>query len=95
MNFIGYWLAIYEGVAITDHFFFKHGFTGYDISIWDNAKSLPPGFAAIGAFCVGIVGVVLGMSQEYYIGPIALKAGALPFGGDVVSITRLVHLYIH
>lgn len=60
---IGYWLAIYEGVAVCDHFFFKRGFGGYDVAIWDDMKSLPPGFAAIGAFCCGIVGVVLGMAQ--------------------------------
>jgi purine-cytosine permease-like protein len=39
--------------------------------------------AAIGAFCFGIAGMVTGMSQVWFTGPIALKAGEPPFGGDV------------
>ena len=83
MNFIGYWLAIYESIALTDHFVFKRGFKGYTPEDYDNAKNLPPGIAAVAAFCMGIVGMVLGMSQTWFIGPIAKKAGMPPFGGDV------------
>jgi purine-cytosine permease-like protein len=83
MDFIGYWLAIYEGIALTDHFFFKRGFSGYDPSAYDDASRLPPGIAAVFAFCCGIAGMVTGMSQVWYVGPIALHAGEAPFGGDV------------
>lgn len=83
MDFIGYWLAIYEGIALTDHFVFKRGFSGYDVSIYDNGKALPPGLAAVFAFCCGIAGMVTGMSQIWYVGPIALYAGEAPYGGDV------------
>ena len=64
MNFIGYWLAIYEGIAFTDHFWFRRGFKGYNASDYDNPKALPPGIAAVAAFCVGICGMVLGKSQQ-------------------------------
>lgn len=83
MDFIGYWLAIYQSIALTDHFVFKKGFKGYQPELYDHPSELPPGIAAVGAFCVGIVGMVMGMSQTWYVGPIALHAGAFPYGGDV------------
>lgn len=83
MNFIGYWLAIYEGIALTEHFVFKRGFGGYRPEDYDNPKALPPGIASTAAFCMGIVGMVLGMSKTWYIGPVAKAAGTPPYGGDV------------
>lgn len=83
MNFIGYWLAIYEGISLTDHFVYKRGFSGYNPEDYDHPERLPPGFAAIGAFCFGVAGMVTGMSQTWYVGAIALHAGAAPYGGDV------------
>lgn len=83
MNFIGYWLAIYEGIALTDHFLYKRGFTGYNPADYDKPGKLPPGIAAIVAFCFGVAGMVCGMSQVWFVGPIALKAGEAPYGGDV------------
>jgi purine-cytosine permease-like protein len=75
-------LAIYEGVAITDHILFKKGISGYDPKIYDTPSLLPPGVAAIGAFCVGVAGAVLGMAQVWFVGPIGKKIGG-PFGGDI------------
>ena len=43
MNFIGYWLAIYEGVSLTEHFVFKRGMSGYHAAHYDNPEKLPPG----------------------------------------------------
>ncbi|KAL2218068.1 purine-cytosine permease [Thermoascus aurantiacus ATCC 26904] len=83
MNFIAYWLAIYEGIALTDHFVFKRGFSGYRPETYDQPKKLPPGIAAVLAFCCGIAGMVTGMSQQWWVGPIALRAGEAPYGGDV------------
>jgi len=81
MNLIGYWLAIYEGIALTEHLWFMRGFSGYDISIFEKPSLLPPGFAAMLAFCVGVAGAVVGMDQSWYIGPLAKKIGE--FGGDI------------
>lgn len=78
-----YWLAIYEGISLTDHFVFKRGFGGYAPEIYDDGRKLPPGIAAVFAFCCGIAGMVTGMSQVWYVGPIAIHAGEAPFGGDV------------
>ncbi len=50
---------------------------------YDHASKLPPGIAAIFAFCCGIAGMVTGMSQTWWVGPIALHAGKAPYGGDV------------
>lgn len=83
MDFIGYWLAIYEGIALTDHFLIRRGFSGYQPAHYDQPNKLPPGIAAVMAFCFGIVGMVTGMSQVWWVGPIALHAGEAPYGGDV------------
>ncbi|KAL1652080.1 Purine-cytosine permease fcy21 [Diplodia intermedia] len=83
MNFIGYWLAIYEGIALTDHFLFRRGIAGYVPEHYDQPSKLPPGIAAVVAFGFGVAGMVTGMSQTWYVGKIALHAGEAPFGGDV------------
>lgn len=83
MNVIAYWLAIYSGIAVSDHFFFKRGFGGYRPEIYDKPDKLPVGIAASIAFCFGVAGMITGMSQVWWVGPIAKHAGALPFGGDV------------
>lgn len=85
MNFIGYWLAIYESVSLTEHFVFKRGITGYRPEDYDKPELLPPGIAAIFAFGFGVAGMVTGMSQTWFVGPIALHAGDAPYGGDVGS----------
>jgi NCS1 nucleoside transporter family len=83
MNFIGYWLAIYEGIAFSDHFLYKRTMAAYIPAHYDQADKLPPGIAAIFAFCCGIAGMIVGMSQVWFVGPVALSAGEAPFGGDV------------
>lgn len=79
----GYWLAIYEGIAFSDHFVYKRRMAAYDLSIYDQPSKLAPGFAAVFSFCCGIAGMIVGMSQAWYVGPVALKAGEAPYGGDV------------
>lgn len=44
---------------------------------------LPPGLAAVLAFCFGIFGAVMGMSQVWFIGPIGKRIGDPQYGGDV------------
>lgn len=83
MNVIAYWLAIYSGIAIADHFIFKRGFGGYRAELYDKREQLTMGIAATIAFCFGVAGMVTGMSQQWWVGPIAKHAGELPYGGDV------------
>jgi len=82
MLVIAYWLAIYEGVSLTEHFVFKKGVLGYTPEDYMTPSRLPPGFAAIGAFCFGVFGAVMGMSQVWFIGPIGKHIGG-PYGGDI------------
>lgn len=81
--FLGYWLAIYEGIAFSDHFLYKRSMDAYQVEFYDQPSKLPPSFAAVFAFCCGVAGMVTGMSQTWFVGPIALAAGKAPFGGDV------------
>jgi NCS1 nucleoside transporter family len=83
MLITAYWLAIYVGVSLTEHIFFKRGFSGYHPEIYLDRKKLPPGIAAIIAFCFGVMGAILGMSQVWFVGPIGALCGAPPYGGDV------------
>lgn len=53
----------------------------YNWEMWNNYGVLTHGYAATFAFLCGVAGVVLGMAQAYWIGPIAAKFGK--FGGDL------------
>ncbi|KAJ4504169.1 Purine-cytosine permease fcy21 [Exophiala dermatitidis] len=83
MLVIGYWLAVYSGIALPEHFFFKRGFRGYTPSHYDQPNRLPPSIAALGAFCFGVFGAVMGMAQVWFIGPIGKRIGDPSYGGDV------------
>lgn len=83
MLVIGYWLAIYEGVALTEHFVFRRGWGGYEVEDHATPSRLPPGLAALGAFLVGIMGAVLGMAQVWFTGPLGRLCGGEGVGGDV------------
>lgn len=82
MLMIAYWLAIYEGISIPEHIIFKRGFGGYHPEDYMSKDKLPPGFAAITAFAIGIAGAILGMAQVWFVGPIGKLCGG-DFGGDV------------
>lgn len=82
MLVIAYWLAVYEGISLPEHFIFRKGTSGYAPATYDQPSKLPPGFAAFGAFIMGFVGAVLGMAQVWYIGPIGGLIGG-DYGGDV------------
>lgn len=80
----GYWLAIYEGVSLTEHVIFScRRSPRYDISIYTSPNRLPPGIAAITASCIGAAGAVLGMAQAWLTGPIGKRIGVNGGGGDV------------
>lgn len=82
MLLIAYWLAIYEGISLSEHIFFKRGFSGYHPESYLDSSKLPPGIAAIVAFCFGVMGAVLGMAQVWFTGPIGKLCGT-EYGGDV------------
>ena len=39
--------------------------------------------ATVLAFCFGVFGAVMGMAQQWFIGPVGKKIGSPMFGGDV------------
>lgn len=82
LGVIGYWSAAFIGIVFTEHLLFRRGsFTSYikDDAAWDDQKTLPPGFAAIGAaiLCLGLL--VPSMAQTWYTGPIGKKTGDIGF----------------
>lgn len=83
MLLIAYWLAIYIGISLSEHFFFKRGFAGYHPENYLDKTQLPPGYAACAAFCFGIMGAILGMAQVWFIGPIGKLCGSAGYGGDI------------
>jgi NCS1 nucleoside transporter family len=83
MLLIAYWLAIYEGISLSEHIIFRRGMTGYAPETYDQPSKLPVGIAAVTAFCLGVMGAVLGMSQVWFIGPIGKKIGDPKYGGDI------------
>ncbi|KAI0178829.1 permease for cytosine/purines, uracil, thiamine, allantoin-domain-containing protein [Hypoxylon sp. FL1284] len=82
MLIIGYWLAVYEGVALTEHFAFRradlarYGPVDDDEGAYQDPGRLPRGFAAVPAACLGAAGAVLGMHQEWYTGPVGSACAA-------------------
>lgn len=83
MDLIAYWLAIYSGIGLADHFVFRHDIKGYRPEHYDKPEKLPVGIAALTAFGFGVAGMITGMSQTWWVGPMALHAGQAPYGGDV------------
>jgi len=76
---IAYWLAPWSIILIIEHFVFRRG--RYNVDDWNNARRLPIGWAALVSMAFGIVGVLLGAAQVYYVGPIAKLVG--PYGMDI------------
>ncbi|MCJ1317890.1 hypothetical protein MMC15_003217 [Xylographa vitiligo] len=94
VSLLGYWTVSFTIILlIEDKFFRRHD--GYVLTAWNQPENLPPGIAAVLALLCGYLGGgVPGMSQTWYIGPIALLFGE--YGGDVGvymsgAITLLVY----
>ncbi|ANB13662.1 Fcy2p [Sugiyamaella lignohabitans] len=83
MDLIGYWLAFYSAICLSEHLIYRKSINNYDPLEYENKKTLPIGIAAIFAMCCGVAGAVVGMSQVWYVGPIAIKIGDTGFGGDI------------
>ncbi len=83
INFLalmGYWVAIWIGITLEEHFIFRRKL-GYKWSVWDDRSKLPIGAAALVAFLFGWIGSILSMAQLWYTGPIAKTVGE--YGADV------------
>ncbi len=58
---VAYWLGPWAIILIVEHFVIRHG--RYNVDDWNNARRLPPGWAAIVSMIIGLVGVFLGFAQ--------------------------------
>jgi len=85
MNMIGYYLAIYEAMTLSEHFIYRHGFKGYNVEDWNNKSKYPIGIAALIGFLFGVVGTYLGIDQVYGLGPISalINANSSYPGADI------------
>ncbi|KAK9360077.1 hypothetical protein V1504DRAFT_434115 [Lipomyces starkeyi] len=69
MNIIGYWLCIYEPISLPENFWFRGGFSGYNVEDITHPERLPPGYSTLFSFCCGVAGI--GKYQVWWTGPIA------------------------
>ncbi|GAB5587441.1 hypothetical protein Unana1_02341 [Umbelopsis nana] len=83
LSILSYWTAFFVVIVAEEHFLFRRPSQGgYNLDDYATPSKLPVGIAGIFAGCCGIAGVVVGMSQTYYTGPIASLIGN-KFGGDL------------
>ncbi|KAI0826401.1 cytosine-purine permease [Irpex lacteus] len=76
LSIIGYWSAISATIILTEHLLFRRNAytsSAYNLAAFNRPSLLPPGIAAVLAFCCAVGIVVPCMSQVWYTGPIALK----------------------
>lgn len=77
---IGYWSAAFVAVLIVEHNVFRKGrYDTYDHDSWNVASRLPLGVAALMASALSFALVIPSMSQIWFEGPIAMKAGDIGF----------------
>ncbi|KAF2765116.1 hypothetical protein EJ03DRAFT_345856 [Teratosphaeria nubilosa] len=77
---IGYWASAFVAVVIIEHVVFRRLEVGrYDQRVWNDARGLPSGIAAVGASVCSFGLVVPGMAQIWFTGPIAARTGDIGF----------------
>ncbi|EJC99821.1 uncharacterized protein FOMMEDRAFT_22878 [Fomitiporia mediterranea MF3/22] len=81
---LSYWLAIFSAILIEEHLIFRKGrWANYNPDDYDKPEHLPLGCAAAFASACGVMGAVLGMATEWYVGVLGRKIGDPAFGGDI------------
>jgi purine-cytosine permease-like protein len=81
VSLLGYWTVSFTFILLIEDKIYRQR-NGYNLSVWNTPSKLPMGIAAVLALIVGYcAGGVTGMSQTWYVGPIARKFSA--YGGDV------------
>lgn len=92
LSIISYNVSIYLGIALTEHFVYRRGFSGYDVSDFNDHSTVPIGIAGAVAFACGIVSTVLAMNQTWYQGVISQKFGEA--GGDISFELNIAFTFI-
>lgn len=79
---LAYYIVANVVICLEEHFFFRRGsFANYDVRAWNSFSKLPLGLAALFSLFCAVAGMVLGMVQVYYTGPVGKAIGE--YGGDV------------
>ena len=86
---MGYWLMPMICIVAEEHFIFKPRL-GLDWTAWADRRKLPIGYAALLAFLLGWAGAVLGMSELWFVGPLATASGGADVGMWVGSGFTLI-----
>ncbi|KAJ3508559.1 hypothetical protein NLJ89_g5692 [Agrocybe chaxingu] len=80
LGLMGYWTSVFVVVLIIEHLYFRsNSFGNYDPDAWDQPKRLPPGLAALGTGILSFGLIVPCISQVWFLGPIAERAGDIGF----------------
>ncbi|OTB02414.1 hypothetical protein M426DRAFT_62360 [Hypoxylon sp. CI-4A] len=89
---IGYWSAAFVAVLMVEHNVFRGGrYDTYDHDSWNVASRLPWGVAALTASVLSFGLVIPSMSQVWFEGPIAEKAGDIGFE-MAFAVTAVLYL---
>lgn len=94
LNCMGYWSTPYALIIFQEHLLFKRG--EYNLDSWNDKSGLPLGIAAFASWSGAIIVAVMSMSQNWYVGPIALAVGGAPQGADIgfeLSVVACLLLY--
>lgn len=76
---MGYWVEFMVCIVLQEHVIFRWN-KAFDWSKWEDKSHLPIGWAALASFLLGWVGAILGMSQVWYVGPLATLASKADVG---------------
>ena len=81
MDSISYYLCQLMIMCLSEFFIWRKGSWDFDVTIWNDWKKLPIGYASMFCFLTSIIWIAMCMSQSYYIGKISQHIGA--YGGDI------------
>lgn len=81
LSIVSYNVSIYIGITLAEHFIYRRGFDGYDLTDFEDRRTLPVGIAGVMGFLFGVASTILSMNQSWYTGVIARSFGEN--GGDL------------
>lgn len=82
LNMCAYYISPLTTIMLIEHFVLRRGFT-YNLEAWNDKDQLPIGVAASVSFILGTLVAMLGMSQVWWVGPIAQAIGGSSTGTDI------------
>lgn len=65
LSMLGYWTFAFAAILFIEHFWFRPGLGGYDLTAWQDPSRLPPGWAGTTSLLIGIGFSFLGMCQTW------------------------------